>query len=77
MKSREFHYDELDRTTAAAWVRSRGAQLCAKEKSPGRADARLDKLKHVPQCAARKLSAVSFQPLSGMKSSRRAKNMEG
>jgi hypothetical protein len=23
--------------------------------------ARLDKLKHVPQCAARKLSAVSFQ----------------
>ena len=25
------------------------------------AAARLDKLKHVPQCAARKLSAVSFQ----------------
>jgi len=36
-----------------------------------------DKLKLIPQCAARKLSAVSFQPLSGMKSSRRAKNMEG
>jgi hypothetical protein len=36
-----------------------------------------DKLKHVPQCAARKLSAVSFQLLRGMKSSRRAKNMEG
>jgi hypothetical protein len=36
-----------------------------------------DKLKHVPQGAARKLSAVSFQLLSGMKSSRRAKNMEG
>ena len=33
----------------------------------------------LPQCAARKLSAVSFQLqlLSGMKSSRRAKNMEG
>ena len=27
----------------------------------------LDKLKHVPQRSARKLSAVSFQPLSGMK----------
>jgi hypothetical protein len=38
---------------------------------------RLDKLKHVPQCAARKLSAVRFQLLSGMKLSRRAKNMEG
>jgi hypothetical protein len=50
---------------------------------------RLDKLKHVPQCAARKLSAVSFQhsafgsvlsqtgsPRRGMKSSRRAKNLE-
>jgi hypothetical protein len=38
-----------------------------------------DKLKHVPQCAARKSqrSAFSFQLLSGMKSSRRAKNMEG
>jgi hypothetical protein len=31
----------------------------------------------VIQCAARKLSAVSFQLVSGMKSSRRAKNMEG
>jgi len=45
--------------------------------TPGASFARLDKLKHVPQSAARKLSAVSFQLLSGMKSSLRAKNMEG
>jgi hypothetical protein len=45
--------------------------------SPAASFARLGKLKHAPQRAARKLSAVSGQPLSGMKSSRRAKNMEG
>jgi hypothetical protein len=45
--------------------------------SPAASFTRLGKLKHAPQCAARELSAVSFQRESGMKSSRRAKNMEG
>jgi hypothetical protein len=56
---------------------SREAMRLDRESLP-HAARHLDKLKYVPQRVAHKLSAVgfSFQLLRGMKSSRRAKNME-
>ena len=68
----------------AGWAQARGtcfslsgerSSPCERSPVPGWHPA--GKLKHAPQCAARKLSALSFQPLSGTKSSRRAKNIEG
>jgi SAM-dependent methyltransferase len=47
--------EETSPATAAGFADATNGQ------TRGASSARLDKLKHVPQCAARKLSAVSFQ----------------
>jgi hypothetical protein len=51
------------RAQLALFLRLRGGLRSGRERqnAPGASFARLDKLKHVPQCAARKLTVVSSQ----------------